>query len=216
MFTKTWMSSVAVVAVMLTGCAAPSTEPGKNCWLLAGVEICPPTKIVRIGPRTPPDPSPCGNVFKTAVMPISTSKEDARVHGGNADIKSDDLTEVVVGSRVRIASNKTELILDVGWYVQELNGNGTRGDTMIKSSKSFVIYSVPSQCAGRQIDRFEPSQVAQVRRHHRYSGAVLSEVKFPDANPLHNIRVRFDGPGQDDLPVQSLKAEVNSFDIYLK
>jgi hypothetical protein len=167
----------------------------------------PPPKTESPVPSPPVSVQPLcpKSTAQTSSQTVSTSDEDAKVVSGDSEVDSDDWTRVEVAYTLALSPSGKSLELHIEWFVQELNKNKSFGDTRILSRRKVTLYSVDQKCTDSRILSFSAKDG---KLSNDFRGKVHSLSPFPDVGVLRNVRVRFDGPGRDDVRQQRLTAEV--------
>jgi hypothetical protein len=160
-------------------------------------------------PPPPPDDPVCQR-FPVRAQTISTTSRDARVVEGDSELDSDDWTSVEVSYEIEVSDR--EILLELNWAAQELNRDGTRGDTRIHSQKTFRIFELGGDYRSCEISGISAASLSQ-ENDERYRGEVHDWQRFPTTGLLTNINVKFDGEGGNDQRVQALDAEFAGFSV---
>ncbi len=149
---------------------------------------------------TGPQPTP---VFRST--PVRLRGDKASIVKPDADVGSDDWTEVKVSYVLNRSLDNRLLTVTVTMDVKELEKNGAYKDKTHLRTTSDPIKIL-------QLDRKDARQIVGVSvkesgsRTMKFSGEVHGERSFEDVGALGNIVIVVDGSG-DDLKRQSLDAQ---------
>jgi hypothetical protein len=150
---------------------------------------------------------------------ITTSYNHVRITNGDDEFQSDDWSSVKIDYKVKQSRDNRRLYLSLKWIANELESNrawkphkdgGNRSE--FKSSRTFKIYEVPSDCPESKILSLSNITPSGSRTEY-YSGQVWGDASFPDFGSLSNISVSFDHQGRGDNQVTGLKATLQGFTV---
>jgi|GEM_PF-2444186 len=153
-----------------------------------------------------------GATANVARFQVRTTGGDASIVTGDDEIDSDDWTSVELSYSVRIVNAGREIQLTLNWYSQERNSNKSKGNTRYKSSKTFTLFRAQSGSIIADIQGIDLS----ANREEYYRGEVHGFKPFPATGSLHDITVRVDADGGNDMQQQALTATLGGFSVNLK
>lgn len=146
---------------------------------------------------------------QTRKIPITTGPGDAAVVREDAEVDHDDWTLVTINSQaLSVAGDGKTVVYKITWSTEEGSGDRHAPDeTKIVNSKTFVLSPEPGKVELISPDSFG----ARDLWYGSNNGG--SPQAFPDCGLLSNIRIAFDGDG-DDIVHQQLSADL-TYDIWV-
>lgn len=142
---------------------------------------------------------------------VDMGMSHASVGRGDAEVASDDWTQVTMHYELRIGEGGHTVEASIRYEVNEGTSDKRFGDTKIVNERSsFEVYRLPNDdyVITRILSPTEGSNPGEWFR-----GRVHDFVRYPDVGALQNIRLRFDGPGGDDGSIQAMQGV---FDLELE
>ena len=159
-------------------------------------------------------------VREASEQAIEMGPENAELMKSDWEVDHDDNTEVKVSYSVKQSNDKKSVVLTAKVRVREMErgGNYKKGHTVIESKGNFVLYQVPSDDP-RTIASFDLSNSGSKTKLYTKKRDEKNEdyhglQNFPAFSGLTNIKVSFDGSG-DDRKHQRFIATVSAFKVTL-
>ncbi len=148
---------------------------------------------------------------------VETNPENAKRTHGDDDIHSDDFTGVEIGYKIYVSDDRRRVLMDINWFARELEDDKSwkpnkNKRTQFVSNRTVTLFDLGAACPRARILDVPDIQLNANNRHDHGKGERHGPQNHPEFGGLSNIKVEFDGKGNDN-DKQRLRATVAPFTV---